>query len=150
MSAARDSFRALFGALDEASAAELDRRLDAHRVENREEAAAWLASYPLGDDTTDWARGRGDAIAWAVGILRNPDPSKPDAAPDFFQPGRTYLYTRLRWKFRCDAVTTHPDTSKRVAVGYSHFGHGGWQTGDLSEGIWADGGWTDVTEAGTR
>ena len=35
MSAARDSFRALFGALDEVSTAELDRRLDAHAAEVR-------------------------------------------------------------------------------------------------------------------
>jgi len=78
-------------------------------------------------------------------------PDKAEDAPlDFFQPGHTYLYERLRWRFRCDAVTSRPDTGKRVAVGYSFFGHGNWQTGDMSEGIWAEGGWSDVTEAGDR
>ena len=111
----------------------------------RLEAADWFASS-LNAETTDWARGRGDAIAWVIGILRNPDPQRGEQQTEFFRPGRTYLFTRLGWKFRCDAVTSHPDTGKRVAVGYSHFGHGKWQTGDLSEGIWAEGGWTDVTE----
>jgi hypothetical protein len=68
--------------------------------------------------------------------------------PEFFEPGRTYLYARMQWKFRCDAVTTHPDTGKRVALGYSGFGPSDWQTSDLSEGVWADGDWTEVTEGG--
>ncbi|MEU8968101.1 hypothetical protein AB0D11_02300 [Streptomyces monashensis] len=70
------------------------------------------------------------------------------AAPDFFQPDHTYLNTRLHWRFRCDAVTTHPDTGKHVAIGWSLFSPGDSQTGDMSEEEWAEVGWTDVTEAG--
>ncbi|MFI1535499.1 hypothetical protein [Streptomyces anandii] len=70
------------------------------------------------------------------------------SVPDFFQPGHSYLYPQMQWKFRCDAVTSHPHTGKRVAVGYSGFGPGDWQTSDLSEGVWADGAWTDITAAG--
>lgn len=42
MTAARDSFRALFGALDEKSTAELDRRIDALVAEVRRADAAYL------------------------------------------------------------------------------------------------------------
>ena len=44
----------------------------------RNEAAEWFASCPLGADTSDWARGRGDAIAWVIGILRNPNLQRGD------------------------------------------------------------------------
>lgn len=51
----------------------------------RIEAADWFASYPFNAETTDWARGRGDAIAWVIGILRNPNPRMP--GPDATEAG---------------------------------------------------------------
>ena len=146
MTDARARIHAMFQ-LDEQGEKELDTRLDALIVEALVKAGVQYvdcpvcgAAQPVGGECGTCAfKARMAAELAARGMV---------ATPDFFQPGRTYLYTRLRWRFRCDAVTSHPDTGKRVAVGYSHFGHGGWQTGDLSEGIWADGGWTDVTEAG--
>lgn len=44
---ARDSFRALFGALDEQAEAELDRRLDAHRTEVLVKAIGRLKAIPV-------------------------------------------------------------------------------------------------------
>lgn len=44
---ARDSFRALFGALDEAAQAELNRRLDAHRTEVLVKAVGRLRAIPV-------------------------------------------------------------------------------------------------------
>lgn len=91
---------------------------DAHvRATAREEAADWFASYPLGDDTSDWARGRGDNLAWVIGILRNPDPQRGQEQPEFFQPGHAYTH-RDGTDFKCVAVTTHPQTGERLAMGW--------------------------------
>ena len=131
---------------------------DSHvRTAARNEAADWLASYPLGADTTDWARGRGDAIAWVCGILRNPDPHKPEPGEHaaFFQVGRTYArgFTtsaplREMWSFKVTAVADGPD-GLTTALGFLHgatCGSGVW----TPHGEYEFDGWTDVTEAGTR
>jgi hypothetical protein len=51
----------------------------------------------------------------------------PTATPDFFQVGRTYTEPgdTTDWRFRCDAITTHPETGERTAIGWRHF-HGQW------------------------
>ncbi|MGW5123246.1 hypothetical protein ACWEQ7_04125 [Streptomyces sp. NPDC004069] len=45
-------------------------------------------------------------------------------APDFFQPGHSYTH-RDGSTFRCVALTTHPDGSERVALGW-HTDTAGW------------------------
>jgi hypothetical protein len=45
-------------------------------------------------------------------------------APSFFQPGHTYT-RRDDSTFRCIAVTTHPDSGERVAIGW-HTDTAGW------------------------
>jgi hypothetical protein len=56
---------------------EMRQHTDAHRIDNREEAAAWFADYPWTVDDSEWARGRTEALAWVVSILRNPNPQRP-------------------------------------------------------------------------
>jgi hypothetical protein len=46
-----------------------------------------------------------------------PQHAPEQAAPDFFEVGRTYT-ARDGSTFRCDAVTTHPDSGWRVALGW--------------------------------
>lgn len=134
------------------SQSEVRDALDAYRTEVLREAeskAREIVAKLWVDGTTQTQLDRAGgarAVEWEIGLMAsgNDEP----VAPDFFQPGRTYLYARMQWKFRCDAVTSHPHTGKRVAVGYSGFGPADWQTSDLSEGVWADGDWTDITTAG--
>jgi hypothetical protein len=49
------------------------------------------------------------------------------ATPDFFQPGHTYSDPSADndWKFRVDAITTHPEDGERTALGWRHF-RGEW------------------------
>ncbi|MFJ4624293.1 hypothetical protein [Streptomyces sp. NPDC088812] len=71
-------------------------------------------------------------------------------APDFFQPGRTYASGDDDWRFRCDAVTTHPDDGERTALGWRHF-RGEWEEYAYYEDDWDAHqfhGHIDVTEAG--
>lgn len=129
--------------------------LDAHRVENRLEAAAWFASYPFNAETTDWARGRGDNLAWVISILRNPDPRMPEAGEvqaEFFQVGHTYTEPdgTTDWKFRVDYITTHPEDGERTAIGWRHF-RGEWDVyayGEDDFEIHRLVGYIDATEAG--
>lgn len=44
-------------------------------------------------------------------------PFGADATPDFFEPGHSYTH-RDGSTFRCVAVTTHPDSGERVAIGW--------------------------------
>jgi hypothetical protein len=54
--------------------------------------------------------------ALAAALLESGDePTQP--APDFFQPGHTYAH-RDGSTFRCDVVTTHPESGWRVALGW--------------------------------
>jgi len=50
-----------------------------------------------------------------------------DEVSDFFQPGRTYTEPgdTTDWRFRCDAITTHPEDGGRTALGWRHF-RGEW------------------------
>jgi hypothetical protein len=64
-------------------------------------------------------------------------PEEP-AAPDFFQPGTTYTNRenpQYDWRFRCDAVTTHPEDGERTALGWRHF-RGEWEPYTYGEGDW--------------
>lgn len=58
---------------------------------------------------------------------------------DFYEPGYVYSYPRYAdghdWKFRCDAITTHPDDGARVALGWRHW-HGEWTECAYDEGNW--------------
>jgi hypothetical protein len=49
------------------------------------------------------------------------------AAPDFYEPGHTYSDPSADndWKFRVDAITTHPEDGERTALGWRHF-RGEW------------------------
>lgn len=67
------------------------------------------------------------------------------ATPDFFQPGHTYQHSA--WSFRCDTVTSHPDTGERTALGWFRFRQERWRSFSTNVALWADG-WTDVAEAG--
>lgn len=70
--------------------------------------------------------------------------STPQPA-DFFQPGHTY--THKLWDFRCDTVTTHPQTHNRTALGWFRFSDDPWTTCGYSNAHWSEH-WTDVTEGG--
>lgn len=121
----------------------------------RDEAADWFASYPFNAETTDWARGRGDNLAWVISILRNPDPRMPEAGEvqaEFFQVGHTYTEPdgTTDWKFRVDYITTHPEDGERTAIGWRHF-RGEWDVyayGEDDFEIHRLVGYIDATEAG--
>lgn len=74
------------------------------------------------------------------------------APPHFFQPGHTY--TDGSWIYRCDAVSTHPDTGDRTAIGWLRLASS--RTRDrarshvvsLTAEDWADG-WTDSATGGS-
>ncbi len=152
MSAARDSFRALFGALDEASTAELDRRLDAHAAEVRRVDADRL------HDERKQYRGRDRfcaGIEHAARLLKQwaeKTTTPAEAAPDFFQVGHTYTEPdgATDWKFRVDHTTTHPEDGERTAIGWRHF-RGEWEVYAYGEDDWEihqSVGYIDATEAG--
>ncbi|MEU7400733.1 hypothetical protein [Streptomyces sp. NPDC044948] len=65
-----------------------------------------------------------------------------DATPDFYQSGRTYRHSA--WSFRCDALTTDPDTGERVALGWFRFREQRWRPFTAGTGHWRDG-WRDIT-----
>lgn len=67
-----------------------------------------------------------------------------DATPDFFQPG--HVYKHAAWTFRCDTVTTHPDTNERTVLGWFRFMNDTWRPLSCSEAEWAEGTWTDITD----
>ncbi|WP_086780034.1 hypothetical protein [Streptomyces griseus] len=54
---------------------------------------------------------------------------------DFYQPGYTYAAIGTDWRFRCDAITTHPGTGDRTAIGWRHF-DGEWELYAYDEGDW--------------
>jgi hypothetical protein len=59
------------------------------------------------------------------------------AVVDFFQPGHTYIERdgATDWKFRCDAITTHPEDGERTALGWRHF-RGEWSEYAYGEDDW--------------
>lgn len=117
MSDARAAIHAMFQ-LDEAGTAELDRRLDAYRVENFIEAAAFVGN----DDTCgcggcDTCYGRHLATGLLAMAGEKVTAPAATATPDFFQAGHAYTH-RDGTDFKCVAVTTHPQTGERLAMGW--------------------------------
>jgi hypothetical protein len=82
---------------------------------------------------------KADVVAWLVKKAREETPVwllaskvergavRPDnlrmLPPDFFEVGHTYADTSVDndWKFRVDAITTHPEDGERTALGWRHF-----------------------------
>lgn len=65
--------------------------------------------------------------------------------PNFFAPGCTYRWGPVR--FRCHAVTTHPGTGDRVALGWYRGTGGTWCAVSEDEAEWAGGRWVDEADA---
>jgi hypothetical protein len=59
------------------------------------------------------------------------------AAPDCFEPGRTYTDpgAQFDWAFRCDTVTTRPDTGERTALGWRRH-RGQWEPYSYTTDDW--------------
>ncbi|MFD4343432.1 hypothetical protein ACFWQ6_00870 [Streptomyces coelicoflavus] len=87
---------------------------------------------PLSETRETWTRPAGE-YGWLC----------PDCAADFFQPGHTYRHSA--WSFRCDALTTHPDTGERVALGWFWFLEQRCRPFTAGAGHWRDG-WRDITQ----
>lgn len=151
---ARDSFRALFGALDETSTAELDKRLDAHRTEVLAEVTAWLIkkAREFHASSRKQEREQGDTCAVlaskiARGAVR---PNNLRMLPNlgFFEVDRTYRreHHGAPVTFKVDAISTSPDGRLTVAHGWRTDPYDDWTPFDSDDLT----GWTDVTEAGAR
>ncbi|MET8978505.1 hypothetical protein ABZX85_23095 [Streptomyces sp. NPDC004539] len=65
-----------------------------------------------------------------------------DATP-FFQPGHVYALAD-DWQFRCDTVSTDPNTGERAAIGWLRVRSSPWTTYAYTASEW-DGDWADVT-----
>lgn len=148
---ARDDIHRLFES--GATSYRLDEYLDAHRAERDAEIMRWLGKkareyratgstqHKLQADTIELM-----ASKISRGAVR-PDNTRLPAGiePTFFEPGRTYQHSA--WQFRCDAVTTHPESGQRAAFGWFRFSNDAWRDWCADEAQWADG-WTEVAEAG--
>ena len=151
MSDARAAIHAMFQ-LDEIAEHELDTRLDALIVEALIKAGVQYVDCPacgaaqaVGRPCDTCAfKARMAAELAARGMVAAPAET---AAPDFFQPGRTYAHGDYR--FICEYLVTHPTSGRRSAWGW--FGkNGGWRHHSFSERQFQVREWTDVTEAGDR
>ena len=143
---------------------ELKQKLDEIRIENRTETlaevTAWLVKKAREFHVSSRKREReqGDTCAVlaskiARGAVR-PDNLRmlPDAG--FFEVDHTYVGndSAYDWKFRVDAITTHPEDGERTALGWRFF-NGAWTEITYGEGDWEIhqlAGIVDVTEAGPR
>ncbi|WP_329336193.1 hypothetical protein OG252_13380 [Streptomyces sp. NBC_01352] len=129
------------------------RKLDAHRAEVLAEAdllpkadvVAWLVK-----------KAREDTPVWLLASKVERGAIRPDnlrmLPADFFEPGHTYTESdgSTDWKFRCDAITTHPENGERTALGWRHF-QGKWEPCAYFEDdfdVHQYVGHTDVTETG--
>ena len=110
--------------------------LDELYAEALRDGAAALEARVADDDVTvreTWA-GMDAAL-----LRRMADDAGHVYPADFFQPGRTYTYGW--WQFRCDAVTTHPGTGDRTALGWFRTSGGQWRPFNSTEDEWAEDGW---------
>jgi hypothetical protein len=161
---ARDSFGALFGALDEASEAELGRRLDAHRAE------VLAADGQAYDGELAMLRGLVATIRLAArqdnGLLEvrqllaeyagdeaHARLLAMEPAPKFFQPGR--IYTRdvhgHTAEFQVRYIDTHPDGSHQRAFGwYRRQPRTGWHAYSQDNTDWQTGAWADTSQGGAQ
>ncbi|MFB7461251.1 hypothetical protein [Streptomyces sp. NPDC056188] len=96
---------------DQARAA-AQRDLDAHRAEVLREAADMVDAAFHGEPFLNYPPDFADLLREKAKDIREDAP-----APDFFQPGHSYTH-RNGSTFRCVAVTTHPDSGWRVALGW--------------------------------
>jgi hypothetical protein len=134
----------------------LDEYLDAHRAEVLREAegkAREIVAKLWVDGTTQKQMNRADgarAVEWEIGLMASGN-DEPAAAPDFFQPGRTY--TSGTWEFRCVAVSPSPTGGELRALGWKfapaydvHY----WHATALDPDDWKHGGWTEAGEVTFR
>jgi hypothetical protein len=163
---ARAAIHAMFP-LDEASTAELDLRLDAHRAEVLAEGAEAIdvkqdeyeaeerQRFGHLDHETVLQR---EAVRDMAALLRQmADEGKATAptataTPDFYQVGHTYTEPdgATDWRFRVDHIATHPEDGERTAIGWRHF-RGEWDVyayGEDDFEIHRLVGYVDATEAG--
>lgn len=148
---ARARVHAMF-TLTEETAAELDKRLDGLRVEVLDEAEAKareVVARLWGDGTrqTQLDRAGGArAVEWEIGLMASGN-SEPAPAPDFFQPDHVYRWHDI-WTFECAAITAHPETGARTALGWWRTGSAPRSVMEYTDAHWSPMHWQDVTEAG--
>jgi hypothetical protein len=131
------------------------RMLDAHRSEVLAEVTTWLIkkAREFHASRRKQEREQGDTCAVlaskiARGAVRaNNTLMLPNAG--FFEVDHTYAEPgdTTDWRFRCDAITTHPGTGERIALGWRHF-RGEWTECAYGEDDWEIHRLTGVTEAG--
>ncbi|MFJ8345087.1 hypothetical protein ACIQ9J_01665 [Streptomyces sp. NPDC094153] len=118
---ARDKLYAYAGTPSVLPESMLDEALDTYRAEVLREAeskAREIVAKLWADGTTQKQMDRAGgarAVEWEIGRMASS--TDEPAAPDFFQPGHAYTH-RDGSTFRCVAVTTHPDSGERVALGW--------------------------------
>jgi hypothetical protein len=129
VNAAQTIEAALRGAAGWGDSDRVDRLLAGHRAEVLREAegkAREVVARLWVDGTTQKQMDRAGgarAVEWEIGLMASGN-DQPAAVSDFFQPGHSYTH-RDDSTFRCIAVTTHPDSGARVAVGW-HIDTAGW------------------------
>ena len=117
---ARDALMAYMARGSDEDQAVLAALLDDLRADAIREAADTITAYV--DKARRRAPGRSDGSTGALGarelILKLVGPERKAGAPaDFFQPGYTYA-RHDGTTFRCDAITTHPTSGWRLALGW--------------------------------
>jgi hypothetical protein len=102
--------------------------IDAYRAEVLAEAGLLPKA-----DVVAWLtkKAREETPVWLLASKVQRGAVRPDnlrmLPPDFFEPGHTYSDPSADndWKFRVDAITTHPEGGERTALGWRHF-RGEW------------------------
>lgn len=106
-----------------------------------------LRAALLRRDDVDWARQQ------LIGHAEHEAQARDgEATPDFYEVGHTYADDEYGWKFRVDAITTHPEDGERTALGW-RFYKGQWAEMAYGEDSWEIhqlAGYTDVTETEGR
>jgi len=103
-------------------------------------AADAITSLLAGPEGWDQSRAAALVSQHRLQVISENSPQPPN---DFFQPGHTYKHEA--WTFRCDAITTHPDTGERAVLGWFHFRNDTWRPLSCGEAEWAEGLWVDIT-----
>ncbi|WP_435279275.1 hypothetical protein [Streptomyces sp. 1222.5] len=131
--------------------------VDAHRAEVLAETIAWLGKEAREFRAVGTRKSESQANAVAAmaskisrGAVRPNNTWLPAGVkPTFFEPGFTYRDGDF-WAFRCDTVTTRPDTGELTALGWRFF-RGEWEAcayrGEDWEGHQAVG-YTEVIDGG--
>jgi hypothetical protein len=131
--------------------------VDAYRAENLAEGAALVEDKACDADFTEdpqyiaGLRTAAELLTRAAG--EKATAAATAATPDFFQVGHTYTEPdgSTDWKFRCDAITTHPEDGERTALGWRHFrgewsecayGEDDWEIHQIADRLIVDGGET--------